>query len=114
MQGNTYDRASELPRPNERLRRHHGGMSIAREVVVHGIVQGVFFRATCQDEALRLGVAGWARNEPEGTVRAYFEGPADAVAAMVDWCRRGPRLAIVERVDVSERSPTGLTGFDVG
>jgi len=89
-------------------------MVIAREVVVHGIVQGVFFRATCQDEAVRLGVAGWARNEPDGTVRAYFEGPTDAVAAMVDWCRHGPRHALVDRVDVAERSPAGLTGFGVG
>jgi len=89
-------------------------MVIAREVVVHGIVQGVFFRASCQDAAVRLGVAGWARNEPDGTVRAYFEGPTDPVAAMVDWCRQGPRRAIVERVDVVERQPRGVTGFDVG
>jgi acylphosphatase len=88
-------------------------MSIAREVVVHGLVQGVFFRASCQDEALRRGVAGWARNEPDGTVRAYFEGATEAVAAMVDWCRHGPRRAVVDQVDVTERSPQGATGFDI-
>jgi acylphosphatase len=89
-------------------------MIIAREVVVHGLVQGVFFRASCQDKAVRLGVAGWARNEPDGTVHAHFEGSMDAVAAMVDWCRHGPRHSVVERVEVTERSPAGLTGFDVG
>jgi acylphosphatase len=87
---------------------------VAREVLVRGLVQGVFFRATCRDEARRLGVAGWARNEPDGTVRAHLEGAADAVDALVDWCRRGPRRAVVDGVDVAEAVPTGATGFDVG
>jgi len=78
---------------------------------VTGLVQGVFFRATCQDQATRRGVAGWVRNEPDGSVRAYFEGPPDAVAAMVDWCLEGPRRAAVDRVEVTERDPTGVTGF---
>jgi acylphosphatase len=87
---------------------------IAREVVVHGLVQGVFFRATCRDEAVGLGVAGWARNEPDGTVHAVFEGQPDAVEAMVEWCRRGPRHAVVDRVDVADLEPLGHQTFDVG
>jgi acylphosphatase len=87
---------------------------IAREVVVRGVVQGVFFRASCRDQAHALRVSGWARNEPDGSVRALFEGPSEAVEAMVGWCRRGPRLAVVDRVDVTEREPTGLVGFDIG
>jgi acylphosphatase len=86
----------------------------AREVVVRGIVQGVFFRASCRDQAQALGVSGWARNEPDGSVRALFEGTPDAVEAMVGWCRHGPRLAVVDGVEVSEREPTGLVGFDIG
>lgn len=87
---------------------------IAREVVVRGLVQGVFFRATCQREAARAGVTGWARNESDGSVRALFEGSTDGVEAMIAWCRHGPRGAAVEGTDVEEREPTGVRGFDVG
>jgi acylphosphatase len=86
---------------------------IARRVVVHGRVQGVFFRDSCRREAERSRVAGWVRNEPDGSVGALFEGPAPAVDAMVAWCRQGPPHARVERVDVSEAGPAGCTAFDV-
>ncbi len=85
----------------------------AREVVVHGRVQGVFFRASCQGEARRRDVAGWVSNEPDGSVRAWFEGAAGEVEAMCAWCRRGPAGAIVERVDVAAREPRGLRAFVV-
>lgn len=85
----------------------------AREVVVHGDVQGVFFRGSCRDEAESRGVAGWARNERDGTVSAHFEGPPEAVEAMVAWARHGPRQAQVERVDVHEVEPDGLSRFEV-
>lgn len=86
---------------------------VARQVVVHGRVQGVFFRDTCRQLALASGVSGWVRNEYDGTVRAHFEGPPAAVERMVDWAREGPRHAAVERVEVSERQPSELTGFQV-
>jgi acylphosphatase len=60
-----------------------------------------------------MGVAGWVRNCPDGTVEAVFEGDPDSVAAMVDWSRRGPRGADVDRVEESEEAPEGLTGFSV-
>ena len=88
-------------------------MTQAVDVTVTGLVQGVFFRAEAQREAHRLGVAGWARNEPDGSVAAHFEGDAGAVEAMVAWCREGPRRARVEAVDVRDTEPTGATGFDV-
>jgi acylphosphatase len=87
---------------------------VAFEVVVHGRVQGVFFRAECRREALARGVSGWARNEPDGTVRAVFEGPPDAVQQMVAWAHQGPTHASVARVDVSECRPSGAAGFGVG
>jgi acylphosphatase len=90
-----------------------GGMTKAVEVTVTGLVQGVFFRAEAQREADRLGVAGWVRNEPDGTVAAHLEGEPDAVEAMVAWCEKGPRRARVERVDVREAAATGARGFDV-
>ncbi|HSE09288.1 MAG TPA: acylphosphatase [Nocardioidaceae bacterium] len=86
---------------------------IARRVVVHGLVQGVFFRDSCRRQAELSRVAGWVRNEPDGTVGALFEGPRDAVVAMVDWCRQGPPRARVERVEVAEAGPTGSQTFDV-
>lgn len=86
---------------------------VARRVVVHGLVQGVFFRDSCRQEAEHQQVRGWVRNEPDGTVAAHFEGPADAVESMVAWCHDGPRRARVERVDVSGADPTGAGRFDV-
>jgi acylphosphatase len=89
-------------------------MSARRRVVAHGKVQGVFFRDSTRREAARLGVAGWARNTADGTVEAVFEGPADAVDAMVAFVRGGPGHAEVSRVDVACEAPEGLSGFDVG
>lgn len=86
---------------------------IGREVVVRGVVQGVFFRASCQAEAQRAGIGGWARNESDGTVRVYLEGPSSGVEALVAWCRRGPRGAVVDRVEVVEAEPQGLRRFSV-
>jgi acylphosphatase len=86
---------------------------IRRRVVVQGIVQGVFFRASCQQEASRRGVAGWVINRRDGAVEAAFEGEDEAVEQMIAWMRRGPRSAVVESVDVSEEEPEGETRFDV-
>ena len=85
----------------------------AVRVRVTGRVQGVFFRARCADEAARRGVAGWVANEPDGSVTAHFEGPAEAVDALVDWCRQGPPRARVDGAEVTAASPQGLRGFDV-
>lgn len=81
--------------------------------MVTGRVQGVFFRATAQDEARRLGLNGWMSNEPDGSVAGHFEGTPEAVAALVDWCRQGPPLARVADVRVSESAPSGMAGFRV-
>ena len=84
---------------------------IRRRVVVHGSVQGVFFRARCAEAAESRGVAGWVSNEPDATVQAVFEGEADAVEAMVAWCREGSPRAVVDRVDVHDEEPRGERGF---
>jgi acylphosphatase len=86
---------------------------VRRRVVVHGRVQGVFFRDTARRQASRRSVAGWITNRPDGAVEAVFEGPPDAVAAMVEFCESGPRGADVDRVETNEEEPEGLTGFDV-
>ena len=82
-------------------------------VVVHGDVQGVFFRDTVSGAASEQGVAGWVRNNPDGTVEAVFEGSEEAVDALVELCRKGPRAARVGEVDVSSEEPEGLDGFEV-
>ncbi len=87
--------------------------TVRRRVVVHGYVQGVFFRDSTRRRAADLGVAGWVSNRSDGTVEAVFEGKPDAVSVMVDWSRRGPRGADVERVEEREESPEGLTAFEV-
>lgn len=87
--------------------------SVRKRVVVHGDVQGVFFRDTARRQAATRGVAGWVRNCPDGTVEAVFEGDPDAVESMVRFAREGPRGARVERVDESDEQPEGLSGFEV-
>jgi acylphosphatase len=86
---------------------------IRRRVVVSGQVQGVFFRDTCRRQAQALGVTGWVRNRPDGTVEAVFEGEPKAVEAMITWAREGPPAAQVYRVDVAEEKPEGERSFRI-
>jgi acylphosphatase len=87
---------------------------VRRRVVVHGRVQGVGFRYSLARAAEPRGIAGWARNHADGTLEAVFEGDPEGVESLVRVCREGPRGAEVERVDVFEEEPEGLTRFDVG
>lgn len=86
---------------------------IRRHVLVSGSVQRVFFRYETRERARSRGLAGWVRNLPDGRVEAVFEGPEDAVEAMVDWCRTGPRGAEVTDVEAIAEEPEGLEGFQV-
>jgi acylphosphatase len=86
---------------------------IRRRVVVHGHVQGVFFRDSMRRMAQQRNVAGWASNRPDGTVEAVLEGEADAVERLVEFAHRGPRGAQVESVDVFAEEPEELSGFSV-
>jgi acylphosphatase len=87
--------------------------AIRRRVVVHGNVQGVFFRDSTRQEADSRGVSGWVRNRDDGTVEAVFEGDRDAVEALVDFTQSGPSHADVERVEIEDEEPEGLTAFEV-
>jgi acylphosphatase len=86
---------------------------IARNVVICGRVQGVFFRDTVRRLAAQRRVAGWARNVPDGTVEAVFEGDADAIERLVAFCHEGPRGAEVDRVEVFDEEHEGLVDFRV-
>ncbi len=84
-----------------------------RRVVVHGSVQGVFFRDTTRRMADQRGVAGWVRNNPDGSVEAVFEGEESAIDRLVAFAHEGPRGARVERVEVFDEEPEGLSGFAI-
>ena len=86
---------------------------VRRRVRVQGRVQGVFFRGSTQEQARRHGVDGWVRNRPDGDVEAVFEGPPEAVEALVAFARQGPRHALVRTVEVQEETPRGEQGFRV-
>jgi acylphosphatase len=86
---------------------------IRRRVIAHGRVQGVFFRDTTRREAATRGVSGWVANRPDGSVEAIFEGEEGAVESMVRLARGGPGRADVDRLEVFEEEPEGLTGFSV-
>ncbi len=98
--------------PEGALERHTRGV-IRRKIVVQGHVQGVFFRETTRRRADAEGVAGWARNLPDGSVEAVFEGEADAVERLIGFCREGPRRARVDWVDVVSEEPEGRAGFEI-
>ena len=72
---------------------------------VVGQVQGVFYRAGARREALRLGLTGWVRNLPDGSVEVIAEGEENQVEKLINWCRRGPPLAIVRSVEVNREPP---------
>ncbi|MDQ2826800.1 MAG: acylphosphatase [Actinomycetota bacterium] len=76
-------------------------------------MQGVFFRDSCAREARAAGTVGWVRNRADGAVEAWFEGPTDAVEALIRWCHRGPPHAQVDGVDVVRGRPTGLEDFRI-
>ena len=76
-------------------------------------MQGVGYRWYTREEAMRRDLSGWVRNLPDGRVEAVFEGPAGRVASMLEWCRTGPRLAGVERVEAVDEPPAAEEGFRI-
>ncbi len=83
----------------------------AVRAVIRGRVQGVSFRWYTREEAARLGVAGWVRNLPDGSVELWAEGERQAVEALLVWCRKGPPAARVTGVDTEWGAPVGASGF---
>jgi acylphosphatase len=86
---------------------------IRRRAIIHGRVQGVFFRDTMRRMAQSRGVAGWVTNRHDGAVEAVFEGEPEEVESMLSFSREGPRGAAVERVEVIEEEPEDLSGFAI-
>jgi acylphosphatase len=86
---------------------------VRRRVIVHGRVQGVFFRDSMRERARAHGVAGWACNRSDGAVEAVLEGPPDAVERVVRFAQTGPPSAEVTDVEVAEEEAEGLSGFQI-
>jgi len=84
-----------------------------RTIRVQGRVQRVRFRVSAQGEADRLGLHGYARNEPDGTVYLEVEGEPDVLEQFTRWCRKGPMFAHVDSCDVAIGEPRNLRGFEV-
>ncbi len=80
---------------------------VRAHVVIHGFVQGVAFRANTRSKAERLGLGGWVRNLPDGTVEALFEGEEKNVEEAVAWCHTGPYGARVTTVEITREQPRG-------
>jgi len=104
----------DLGRRFDMMSQGANAMMIRNQVhlVVRGRVQGVYFRASTQHEAHRLGVVGWVKNLPDGRVEIVAEGSREALEELVQWAHKGPRAAHVEHVDVEwrpfERLPAGF------
>jgi acylphosphatase len=85
----------------------------ARHAVVRGDVQGVGFRFFAERAARGLGVRGWVRNRPDGTVETLAEGEEEAVGEYLARLRRGPSASRVDEVLVEDADPEGFTSFEV-
>ena len=88
-------------------------MRIGRYVRVTGRVQGVFFRGWTQQQANELGVTGWVRNRPDGSVEAHLAGEGSAVRQLIDHLHNGPPAAVVNRVDVRDAEPELGDRFEI-
>ena len=89
-------------------------MTRRKRIVVSGRVQGVCFRMFAAETARGLGLRGWVRNLPDGTVEAMAEGEEASVTDFQNWCRRGPPAAVVTSVDVTDIPETDqLRGFSI-
>lgn len=91
-----------------------GERPVRVRIIISGHVQGVFFRAGARDEAMRLGIAGFARNNPDGSVLIEAEGSPSAVDRFRAWCETGPPRAKVERIDVIPIAVRGEHAFVTG
>ena len=90
------------------------GEKVRAHIIVSGLVQGVFFRATTRQKALSLGLSGWVKNLTDGKVEAVFEGEKEKVKEMVEWAKKGPDSAQVDGVKVDWEKYTGhFSNFEV-
>lgn len=76
-------------------------------LVVKGRVQGVFFRASTKEKALALGIKGWVKNLPDDTVEIVAEGQKEFISDFIEWCKAGPKHAVVSEIEIEHLPSTG-------
>lgn len=86
---------------------------LAVNIIIHGRVQGVFFRASAKEMALELCLKGWVRNMPDGTVEVHIEGSPDALNLFIEWCRKGPSMAKVLKCNLDWVTPQEISSFKI-
>ncbi len=82
-------------------------------IKIFGKVQGVGFRFYAKDYADRFGVAGWVKNEPDGSVTIDAQGPEEGIEKFLEWCRQGPEFGRIKRTEVEELPPKDSDGFKI-
>lgn len=83
-------------------------------IIVSGRVQGVFYRASCQEVAVSYGLKGYAKNMPSGDVEVVAQGDKDKIERLIDWCKKGPQGAKVMSVNVEWENPSqGFYSFGI-
>lgn len=82
-------------------------------IKIFGKVQGIFFRVTAKEKADQLGITGFARNEPDGSVYIEAEGEEEKLDEFIKWCRQGPSLAQVEKIKVVESTLNNFSRFEI-
>ncbi len=88
-------------------------MSSAVHLIARGRVQGVWFRASTQEQALQLGVWGWVKNCKDGSVEIHAEAEKETLAGFISWCKKGPPTAQVFALDIEWISPQGFSTFEI-
>mgnify|MGYP005842755883 CR=1 FL=1 len=89
-------------------------MKVRAHVTIRGRVQGVYYRSSMKDEAQALGICGWVKNKPDGSVEGILEGRREDVEKLIEWCRQGPPMAEVSTVTTEWKDFTGkFSGFKI-
>ena len=88
-------------------------MLMSVHLIAHGKVQGVWYRAGTREQALQLGLSGWAKNCPDGTVEIHAEGEKEILELFINWCRKGPPAAQVSSLDIEWVESQAMTAFDI-
>lgn len=82
-------------------------------LLIKGKVQGVFFRASAKAKAVSLGLQGWVRNTPDGCVESIAQGSDEQLKQFIDWCRHGPKAAVVTSVEIGQTEAEACSGFGI-
>ena len=85
----------------------------AVHIIVHGQVQGVFYRVSAQTRATELELTGWVRNVSNGTVEVHAEGDQETLDRFIEWCQQGPPSAKVSRIDLEWITPQAMSNFKI-